>query len=102
MKKFILFLCAAFIIVSAFIPRDYKSGIQGTIDPPEGAKRIWAVSGMDSASTVPISGRFALEVNAGTWKVFIDAAGPYKNAVLENIIVKEDQVTDAGVIKLSQ
>lgn len=102
MKKLVLILCAAFVIMSAFVSRDYKSGIHGSIDPVEGAKKIWAISGIDSVSAVPLGGKFALEVNAGVWKLFIEGAAPYKSAVMENVSVQENQITDVGVIKLTE
>jgi hypothetical protein len=103
MKKIAIILCAFFIIMSAFVSRNSaKSGIMGTIDPPEGALKIWAISGTDSISTVTSTGKFIIEVKPGAWKLIIEAAKPYKNYVVENVNVQEGQMTDTGVIKLGK
>jgi hypothetical protein len=103
MKKIALVLCTAFVAICAFISPDHaKSGIYGTIDPAEGAKKVWAISGTDSVSTVPITGKFSLEVKPGTWKLIVEAVPPLKSTQLEGILVQEGQSADAGVIKLSE
>jgi hypothetical protein len=101
MKKLIFILGILFVIITAFAPASFKSGIQGTLEPADGAKRIVGISGIDSVSAVPLGGRFALEVNPGTWKIYVEASAPYKSVVLENVVVREDQVTDVGVVKLN-
>lgn len=103
MKKIALTLCAGFIAMCAFISPDrVKSGIYGSIDPPDGAKKVWAINGTDSVSTVPLTGKFFLEVKPGTWKLIVEAVAPLKNAVVENILVQEGESADAGVIKLTE
>ena len=101
MKKLLFILLIAGIALCAFIsPNKYTAGIHGIIDPADGAKRIWAVSGTDSVSTTPSMGNFSVDVRPGTWKVVVEAVRPYKNAVVEGILVQEGQSFDAGVIKL--
>jgi hypothetical protein len=103
MKKLAITLCAGFVAVCAFMsPERVKSGIYGTIDPADGAKKVWAISGTDSISTVPLTGKFSLEVKPGTWKLIVEAVPPLKNAALENILVQEGESADAGVIKLTE
>jgi hypothetical protein len=103
MKKFAFVLCVLFVALCAFFPlTQHKSGIYGTIDPPEGAKRVWAINGKDSVSTTPLLGKFSMEVKPGTWKLIIEATAPLKNAVVENILVQEGQSADAGLIKLTE
>lgn len=77
-----------------------KSGIRGSIEPAEGGRRIWAISGTDSISTAPIMGKFSLDVRAGNWKLWIEAVQPYKNTSVESVLVVDGEYTDAGVIKL--
>ncbi|HLG41453.1 MAG TPA: hypothetical protein VI461_17365, partial [Chitinophagaceae bacterium] len=87
----------------AFSPRsDLKSSIYGTIDPPDGAQKIWAINGTDSFSAVPVMGKFSLDVKPGNWALKVVAIKPYKDAIVENILVQENQSTDAGVIKLQE
>jgi hypothetical protein len=88
-------------LVSAFVGKD-RSGIIGTIDPPEGAKKIYAVSGKDTVAIIPPPGSFILDVKPGTWKLVVEAVLPYKNAERENILVAEGNMTDIGLIKLEQ
>ena len=100
MKKIVILICAAFIM-NGFIARDYyKSGIFGTIEPADGAKRVWAINGNDSSSAVPVMGKFSIETKPGTWRISVEAVEPGKNVVVDNILVQENQFTDAGVIKL--
>jgi len=90
----------AVVLISSFA--NDRSGIQGTIDPPEGAKRIWAVSGKDTVSIIPAPGSFIMDVKPGSWKLVVEAVLPYKNAERESILVIDGQITDIGLIKLSQ
>ena len=43
-----------------------------------------------------------MDVKPGTWKLVVEAVLPYKNAEKEGILVTEGQITDIGLIKLSQ
>ena len=99
MKNFIGFIISV-LLISSFA-KD-RSGIQGTIDPPEGAKRIWAVSGKDTVSIIPSPGSFIMDVKPGSWKLVVEAVLPYKNVERESILVIDGQITDVGLIKLSQ
>lgn len=98
--KNILGIMVAVVLISSFTGN--RSGIQGTIDPPEGAKRIWAVSGKDTVSIIPAPGSFILDVKPGTWKLVVEAVLPYKNAERESILVMDGEITDVGLIKLAQ
>ena len=100
MKNFIGFIISI-LLISSFASKD-RSGIQGTIDPPEGAKRIWAVSGKDTVSIIPPPGSFIMDVKPGNWKLVVEAVLPYKNAERDGILVTDGQIIDVGMIKLSQ
>lgn len=90
----------ALVLISSFVTD--RSGIQGTIDPPEGARRIWAVSGKDTVSIIPSPGSFIMDVKPGSWKLVVEAVLPYKNAERDGILVTDGQITDIGLIKLTQ
>jgi hypothetical protein len=45
---------------------------------------------------------FSFSVKPGIYKVVVDAIEPYKDAVLENISVKEGQTVDVGEIMLQR
>ena len=100
MKKNVMVLGVVALAMSSFISLKNVSGIQGSIDPANGASKVMAISGTDTVSAIPVEGKFSLDVKAGTWKVIVEAVKPYKNAVKENILVGEDGYADAGVIKL--
>ena len=103
MKKIAFTLCCAFIIMVAFVAHNrFMSGIRGTISPPDAAKKIWAISGRDTASIVPSSGNFSLDLKPGNWKVYVEAAKPYKDFAVPNIVVENDRYTDLGEIKLTK
>ena len=99
MKNFIGIIISV-VLISGFM-KD-RSGIQGTIDPPEGGRRIWAVSGKDTVSIIPPPGSFIMDLKPGSWKLVVEAVLPYKNAEREGILVAEGQFTDVGLIKLTQ
>jgi hypothetical protein len=103
MKKAIIILCALFVTLGAFsLTTSVKSGIHGTIEPADAAGKVTAISGNDSMSTVPVSGKFSLPVKPGNWTLVIEAVQPYRSTTVENILVLENQSTDAGAIKLQK
>jgi len=99
MKNFIGFIVSV-LLISTF--SNDRSGIQGPIEPPEGARRIWAVSGKDTVSIIPAPGSFIMDVKPGSWKLVVEAVLPYKNAERDAILVIDGQITDVGLIKLTQ
>ena len=99
--KNLIGIIIAFLLISSFTS-NYKSGIKGTIDPPEGARRIWAASGKDTVSIIPAPGSFIMDVKPGSWKLVVEAVLPYKNVEREGILVMEGELTDIGLIKLTQ
>lgn len=102
MKKVAVILILALMISAFIVPRNYKPGIHGSVEPPDAANRIWAVNGRDSVSGVQAGGKFSIDVKPGNWTLIVEAIKPYKNAVVEGILVLETQSTDAGVIRLQQ
>jgi hypothetical protein len=103
MKKILFIYVIAYLTVSGFIPAaDHREGILGTIEPADCGRKVWGISGRDSVSAIPMLGKFSLTVSPGNWLLVVEAAQPYKNAVIENVLVQENQYTDVGVIKLLQ
>lgn len=101
MKKTAIILSLVFVMISAFISSpSVKPGIYGTVEPPDAANKVWAISSSDSVSGVIVSGKFSIDVKPGNWTLVVEAIKPYKNAVVSNVLVLENQSTDAGVIKL--
>ena len=101
MKRVTFLLCILFAIATSFVIAD-MSGIHGTINPADGAKRIWAISGKDTVSGVASLGAFSLNVRPGNWKLLIETVKPYKDVVITNIIVEDGRYTNAGEIKLTK
>jgi hypothetical protein len=102
MKKLFVF-CLLIIIGFGFVNQEPAlSSIYGNIEPPEAAKMVWAVSGKDSLSVAPETGKFSIAVTPGTWTIHIEAVSPYKDIILENIVVSEGRSTNAGVIRMSK
>jgi hypothetical protein len=103
MKKNIIILCAVLFIIScAFAAgKNIMSGIHGTVNPADGAAKIWAVSGKDSVAATLSSGSFTIDVKPGTWRLYVTAIKGYKSTAVENIIVDTDRYTDVGEIKLA-
>lgn len=101
MKTLILILC---VVVLSFntLNKSATSRIIGTATPSLGVKKIAVYNGKDSIFSNTSTGTFAIEVQAGNWKLIVLALPPYKDAVLENVVVQEGQDTDVGEIRLSQ
>jgi hypothetical protein len=102
MKKIMFIVGVLFMITVGFTRSTIKSGIHGTVDPSNGASKVWAISGTDTASAPVSSEGFWLDVKPGNWKLIIEAVKPYRNAVIENISVQEAQPTEVGLIKLEK
>ena len=104
MKRFI-FYCGIILFVilalSAFQNKDQTS-IIGRVNPIDGANSAWAIGGRDSATSNIVNGAFSFAIKPGIYKVVVDAIEPYKDAVLENISVKEGQTVDVGEIVLQR
>jgi multidrug efflux pump subunit AcrA (membrane-fusion protein) len=104
MKRLILIcltLLSAMLFTYAF-QNKAQTSIIGRVNPVGGANVAWAVSGRDSTTSNIVNGAFSFEARAGIYKVVIDAVEPYKNAVLENISVKDGQTVDVGEIILQR
>jgi hypothetical protein len=101
MKKTMILICATILLIAAFAFRsNFKCGIYGTIDPADGAKRVWAISGRDSFQAILVSGKFTIDTKPGTWRVSVEAVDAGKNLSIDNVLVVESQFTDVGVIKI--
>jgi len=96
-----MILLSASISLNAVSPRS-ASKIIGTATPSIGVKKVAAYDGKDSIFSNTSTGTFTIEVHAGNWKLIVLAVPPYKDAVLENVVVQEGQDTDVGEIRLSQ
>jgi hypothetical protein len=62
---------------------------------------IWAFSAKDTVSIVPSAGAFSLAVKPANCKLYVEAVKPYKDVTVTNIIVEEAKYTDVGEIKLT-
>ena len=79
-----------------------KTSIVGKVNPADAAEVIWLVSQTDSLKAAPAMGTFAFDVRPGTYRLVIDAKEPYKDVLMDNLQVKEDEVLDLGEIPLKQ
>lgn len=104
MKRFIV----SFAIILLFVLSIYgfqnneQTSIIGRINPVNGANSALAIGGHDSAASNIVNGAFGFSLKPGMYKVIIDAIEPYKDAVLENISVKEGQTVNVGEIMLQR
>ena len=102
MKQIMGLVCLASFAIGYSARYESKSGIHGSVDPLDGARKVWAISGTDSFSTIPVSGKFSVEVRPGNWSLVLEGNAPYKNTVVNSVLVLENQSTDAGIIKMNQ
>jgi len=104
MKRFSLMfgiIVIAMLTIFALNKRD-ATAITGRVNPVDGANSAWAIGGRDSAASNIVNGNFSFALKPGIYKVVVDGIEPYKDAVLENISVKEGQTVDVGEIMLQR
>jgi len=94
----------AVAVCGLFAFNNFQAGsIKGTINPPDAAKEVWAVSATDTLKAPVNNGAFEItNAKAGTYKVMVDATDPYKDAVKDGVQVSDGQATDVGEIKLEK
>ena len=106
MKKYslsVLLSLALLLVTIALVSFSQVRGgtVGGNVNPPEGGLRAFLFSGKDTLSVNVASGTFQFtKVPSGTYKLLVEAAPPYSNAVKEGIRVLEGEFTDAGQIEL--
>lgn len=76
--------------------------INGKVPTADALRFVWAIQGKDSVIAPAINGSFALKVKPGIWKVLLHTKYPYKNMVIDHVIVNDGKATDLGEIKLLQ
>jgi hypothetical protein len=77
--------------------------VGGNVNPPDAGLRAFLFSPKDTLSANIASGTFQFaKVPSGSYKLLIEAAPPYKNAVKEGVRVLEGEFTDAGQIELTR
>jgi hypothetical protein len=102
MKKLIVIVIAFFAITIFAFRHSAKSGIVGRVNPLDAAEVVWVTSATDSAKAVISQGQFSFDLKPGVYKLIVDAREPYKDVLLENLQVKQDEVLDVGEIPLKQ
>lgn len=77
--------------------------VAGNVTPPDIGLRAFLFSAKDTLSANVTSGTFHFaNVPAGTYKLLVEAAPPYRNAVKDGVQVVEGTFTDAGQIELQK
>ena len=75
--------------------------IKGTVTPTASATGVMAISMTDTVRADITNGSFSIsDVKAGTYKLVITAAAPFKNFEKEGVMVSEGKATDLGEITL--
>jgi hypothetical protein len=84
----------------AFTTLDTGS-IKGTVSPANSLNNAMLVSGTDTLKAVIVDDTFSfVGVKAGTYKLIIEASGPYKKYVNDAVIVEDNKSKDLGTITL--
>lgn len=90
---------AGIIALNAF----FAGSVKGTITPADSALNVWAVSATDTFRTTVTNGFFEIKnVKPGTYKIMVEASAPFKSATKEQVVVKDNEQTDVGEIRLEQ
>jgi len=103
MKKTIFAGIGAIALGSLIAFTPSGAAVSGKVTPPDQVDMVWAIKGTDTVkSKATPEGTFALNLNAGTWKVIIDAKSPYKDVQVEKVDVADGKPVDLGEIKLEK
>jgi hypothetical protein len=82
--------------------KEARSMITGRVSPADGVELVWIISGKDTAKSPTSSGQFSMEVKPGVHQLIVDAKSPYKDVIMDNLMVTENEVLDVGEITLKQ
>ena len=85
MKKTIFAGIGAIALGSLIAFTPSGAAVSGQVTPPDQVDMVWA-----------------LNLNAGSWKVIIDAKNPYKDVQVEKVDVADGKPVDLGEIKLEK
>jgi hypothetical protein len=105
---FVVILAYAGIAAYAFTGKhgsekdDTRTMITGRVSPADGVNVVWVISGKDSLKAPTSAGLFSFEVKPGVHNLVVDAVNPYKDVVMDNLTVSENEVLDVGEIVLKQ
>ena len=80
----------------------HANTINGRVQSPDALQFVWAIQGKDSVIAQAVNGVFVLKVKPGAWKVLLHTQTPYKNMVIDKVVVSDGKATDLGEIKLLQ
>jgi hypothetical protein len=79
-------------------------GIKGKVEPKDGLPVVTVYNSTDTAYALPDrDGNFKIRgLNEGTYSVFVNASNGYKDAIINNVVVKAPGETSVGTIKLTK
>ncbi len=104
MKNAFVQLCLVVLVITGIhaIRLIKANTINGKVSAPNALQFAWAIKGSDSVIVGADNGTFSLKVKPGIWKVLLHNKNPYKNIIINNVIVKDGRSTDLGEIILAQ
>lgn len=104
MKKISWVLIITILVVGGLhaVKAKQSSGITGTVSPADQVTAVLAIGSADTIKTAMKDDHFVIAAGAGTYKLLIKAKAPYKDALLDNIVITEGKLLDVGTIQLKQ
>jgi hypothetical protein len=104
MKNAFVQLCLVVLVITGIHAMRLirANTINGKVNAPNALQFVWAIQGKDSVIVGGVDGTFSLKVKPGIWTVLLHTKNPYKNRVIENVVVNEGRSTDLGEIILQQ
>ena len=102
MRNIITIVVLAILVMAGIAFLNPKTAITGKVNPAYGAETVWLMGERDSLKTGVSDGQFYFDVKAGAYKLTVQARPPYKDVVLDNLVVKQDETLDVGEIILKQ
>lgn len=102
MRNVLLIVALILLLMSGTSLRVSKTTIIGKVNPADGADMVWVLNEKDSLKSGVSEGQFYFDVKPGAYKLVVDAKQPYKDVLLDNLVVKLDETLDVGEIILKQ
>ncbi|HVM89852.1 MAG TPA: hypothetical protein VMT76_16820 [Puia sp.] len=104
MKNAFVQLCLILLVITGVHAMKLirSNTISGKVNAPNALQFAWAIQDKDSVIVACPKGAFTLKVKPGVWRVLLHTKFPYKNQVIDNVVVNAGRSTDLGEIILAQ
>lgn len=76
--------------------------IKGEVHPIKAFRKVWLIQNGDTIPAKRLGSRFQVAVKPGEYGIWIDAVAPFKDQMVNDIHLLDEQTSDLGEINLLQ